>query len=204
MPGMAAKPHLVFFPFPSQGHVTPAFQLARLLHHCHGFDVTFVHTEHNRRRLLRARGPGAQAGAPGFRFAAVPDGLPPSDEDASRDDAAALLLSLPTVVPQFKDLVLSELHAASCRRLLLVSDIDPILRAAQEIGLPCVTFWITSASSFMAMQQVQHLVAKGLVPLKGTVNGYDEKLFYQKGAVWIQTLDLIPPFKIIGCLTFLF
>ena len=149
-----------------------ALQLAGLLHRCHGFDVTFVHTERNRLRLLRARGPGALAGAPGFRFAAVPDGLPPSDEDAARDDAAALLLSLPTVVPQFKDLVLSELPAASCRRLLLVSDIDPILRAAREIGLPCVTFWITSASSFMAMQQVQHLVAKGLVPLKGTVNRY--------------------------------
>ena len=166
----APKPHLVFFPFPTQGHVTPALQLARLLHHCHGFDVTFVHTEHNRRRLLRARGPGALAGAPGFRFAAVPDGLPPSDEDAARDDAAALLLSLPTVVPQFKDLVLSELPAASCRRLLVVSDVDPILRAAQEIGLPRVTFWTSSASSFMAMEQIRHLVAKGLVPLKGTVN----------------------------------
>ena len=142
MPGMAApaaKPHLVFFPFPSQGHVTPALQLARLLHHCHGFDVTFVHTERNRRRLLRARGPSALAGAPGFRFAAVPDGLPPSDEDAARD-VAALLLSLPTMVPHFKELVLSELPAASCRRLL-VSDVDPILRAAQEIGLPCVIFW---------------------------------------------------------------
>ncbi|RLN07307.1 7-deoxyloganetin glucosyltransferase-like [Panicum miliaceum] len=164
MAAPAAKSHLAFFPFPSQGHVTPAFQLARLLHHCHGFDVTFVHTEHNRRRLLRARGPGALAGEPGFRFAAVPDGLPPSDEDAARD-VAALLLSLPTMVPHFKELVLSELPAASCRRLL-VSDVDPILRAAQEIGLPCVTFWTTSASSFMVMQQVRHLVARGLVPLK--------------------------------------
>ncbi|RLM80499.1 7-deoxyloganetin glucosyltransferase-like [Panicum miliaceum] len=173
MPAPAAKPHLVFFPFPSQGHITPAFQLARLLHHCHGFDVTFVHTEHNRRRLLRARGPDALAGAPGFRFVAVPDGLPPSDEDASRD-VEALLLSLPTMVPHFKELVLSELPAASCRRLL-VSDVDPILRAAEEIGLPCVTFWITSASSFMAMQQIRHLVAKGLVPLKDAEqlrNGY--------------------------------
>ncbi|KAG2636648.1 hypothetical protein PVAP13_2NG416303, partial [Panicum virgatum] len=170
---MAAKPHLVFFPFPSQGHITPALQLAGLLHRCHGFDVTFVHTERNRRRLLRARGPGALAGAPGFRFAAVPDGLPPSDEDAARD-VAALLLSLPTMVPHFKELVLSELPTASCRRLL-VSDVDPILRAAQEIGLPSVTFWVSSASSFMAMQQVRHLVAKGLVPLKDAEqlrNGY--------------------------------
>ena len=84
------------------------------------------------------------------------------------------------MVPHFKELVLSELPAASCRRCLLVSDVDHILRAAQEIGLPCVTFWITSASSYMAMDQVRHLVAKGLVPLKGTVNSYDEELFTNK------------------------
>ena len=73
------------------------------------------------------------------------------------------------MVPHFKELVLSKLPEASCCRLL-VSNVDPILRGAQEIGLPSVTFWTTSASSFMAMQQVRHLVAKGLVPLKGTVN----------------------------------
>uniref|UniRef100_A0A804PK17 Uncharacterized protein n=1 Tax=Zea mays TaxID=4577 RepID=A0A804PK17_MAIZE len=70
-----------------------------LLHQCHGFDVT----EHNRRRLLRAL-----AGAPGFRFAAVPDGLPASDEDAAQD-MAALHMSLSTVVPHLKKLVLSQL-----------------------------------------------------------------------------------------------
>ncbi|CAL4968670.1 unnamed protein product [Urochloa decumbens] len=175
----AKKPHLVFFPFPAQGHITPAFQLATLLHHRHGFDVTFIHTEHNRRRLLRARGPGALADpAPGFRFAAVPDGLPPaSDEDAAQD-MAALHFALPTVATHFKRLVLSDSDehelpaAASC---CLVSDVDPILRAAKEIGMPRVTFWITSACSFMAMQQCRQLVAKGLVPLKDAEqlrNGY--------------------------------
>uniref|UniRef100_A0A0A9A8D3 Glycosyltransferase n=1 Tax=Arundo donax TaxID=35708 RepID=A0A0A9A8D3_ARUDO len=157
------RPHLVFFPFPAQGHVTPAFQLAKLLHHRHGFDVTFVHTEHNRRRLLRTRGPDALAGSPGFRFAAVPDGLPPSDEDAAQD-MAALHRSLETTVPHFKQLVSGlPAPATSC---CLVSDVEHILRAAEEISMPRVTFWITSASSFMAFQQCQQLVAKGLVPLK--------------------------------------
>ncbi|KAF8653064.1 hypothetical protein HU200_062504 [Digitaria exilis] len=172
---VAAKPHLVFLPFPAQGHITPAFQLASLLHRCHGFNVTFVHTEHNRRRLLRARGPDALAEAPpGFRFASVPDGLPTSDEDATQD-MDALFYSLPAMVPHFKKLVveLSELPTASC--CCLVSDIDPILRAAEDIGLPRVAFWITSASSFMALQQFPRLVAKGLVPLKDAEqlrNGY--------------------------------
>ncbi|CAL4887173.1 unnamed protein product [Urochloa decumbens] len=175
MAAPAKKPHLVFFPFPAQGHITPAFQLATLLHRRHGFDVTFVHTEHNRRRILRVRGPGALADpAPGFRFAAVPDGLPPaSDEDAAQD-MAALHFALPTVATHLKKLVLSDElpAAASC---CLVSDVDPILRAAEEIGMPRVTFWTTSSTSFMAMQQCRDLVAKGLVPLKDAEqlrNGY--------------------------------
>ncbi|CAN6278943.1 unnamed protein product [Urochloa humidicola] len=153
----AKKPHLVFFPFPAQGHITPAFQLATLLHRRHGFGVTFVHTEHNRRRLLlrAARGPPA---APGFRFAAVPDELP---SDAAQV-MAALLFSLPTAAAHFKKLVLSGDELPDLASCCLVSDVDPVLRAAEEIGMPRVTFWITSASSFMAMLQCRHLVAKGL------------------------------------------
>lgn len=77
---------------------------------------------------------------------------------------AALLFSLPTL--HFKKLVLSQLPSppASC---CLISDVDHFLRAAEDVGLPCVTFWTTSASSFLAFQQCQHLVAKGIVPLKG-------------------------------------
>ena len=76
--------------------------------------------------------------------------LDPSDATL-QGRCRALLLSLPTMVPHFKELVLSKLPEASCCRLL-VSNVDPILRGAQEIGLPSVTFWTTSASSFMAMQ----------------------------------------------------
>jgi hypothetical protein len=84
----------------------------------------------------------------------------------------ALHFSLATAVPHFKKLVLSQSQlllpspTASCC-CCLISDVDHILRAAEDIGLPCVNFWITSASSFMAFQQCQQLVAKGLVPLKG-------------------------------------
>ncbi|CAO2039339.1 unnamed protein product [Urochloa humidicola] len=89
---------------------------------------------------------------------------------------AALHFALPTVATHFKDLVLSnELELPALASCCLVSDVDPVLRAAEEIGMPRVTFWTTSASSFMAMQQCRHLVAKGLVPLKDAQqlrNGY--------------------------------
>lgn len=81
--GGAEKPHAVCMPFPAQGHVIPMMQMAKVLHR-KGFHITFVHTEYNRRRLIRSRGPDAVAGLPGFRFATIPDGLPPSDADSTQ------------------------------------------------------------------------------------------------------------------------
>jgi UDP:flavonoid glycosyltransferase YjiC (YdhE family) len=49
----ASKPHVVLIPYPAQGHVTPFLRLAKALH-ARSFHVTFVHTEFNRARLLRA------------------------------------------------------------------------------------------------------------------------------------------------------
>ncbi|KAM3258159.1 hypothetical protein ACQJBY_050103 [Aegilops geniculata] len=164
------KRHAVFFPFPAQGHVKPALQLAKLLHRCHGFQVTFVHTEHNRRRLLRSRGPGALDGVPGFLFAAVPDGLPPSEADVSQD-MGALLSTTEALVPPFRSLVSGLLPPAPC----VISDVEHVLYASKEMGLPCVTFWTSSAFAFMACQQCQRLVDMGIVPLKEAEqirNGY--------------------------------
>ncbi|CAD6257262.1 unnamed protein product [Miscanthus lutarioriparius] len=105
---MAAGWHAVFFPFPAQGHVAPALRLAKLLHVLGGVRITFVHTERNLRRLIRSGGPATVAGAPGFRFVTVPDGLPPPLSDEDEDDhspqhIAALLLSLEASVPRLRN-----------------------------------------------------------------------------------------------------
>ena len=81
------KPHAVCLPFPAQGHITPMLKLATILH-ARGFHVTFVNTEYNHRRLVRSRGAAAVSGLRDFRFATIPDGLPPSDADATQDPAA--------------------------------------------------------------------------------------------------------------------
>uniref|UniRef100_A0ACD5TCI0 Uncharacterized protein n=1 Tax=Avena sativa TaxID=4498 RepID=A0ACD5TCI0_AVESA len=166
------KPHALIFPFPAQGHIKPTLQFAKLLHHYHGFQVTFVHTEHNRRRLLRSRGPDALEGVPGFRFVAVPDGLPPSELDASQD-LAALLSAMDSLGPHFRKLV-SDLPPVSC----VVSDIWHVLYTAKDMAFPCVTLWTGNACGFMACQQCQELVDIGIVPLKDAEqlsNGYLDK-----------------------------
>ncbi|CAM0947368.1 unnamed protein product [Alopecurus aequalis] len=166
------KPHAVFFPFPVQGHIKPALQLAKLLHRVHGFQVTFVHTDHNRRRLLRSRGLGALAGVPGFRFVAVPDGLPPSELEDASQDMGALLSAMETMGPRFTKLLVSDdLPHVSC----VISDVWQVLYAAKELGLPCVTLW--TISGFMALLQCQTLVDMGIVPLKELLEETKERSY---------------------------
>jgi hypothetical protein len=67
-----------------------------------------------------------------------------------------------TLIPHFRRLV-SDLPPVAC----VISDIEHILYAAKEMGLPCVTLCTTSACALMAFQQCQPLVDMGIVPFKG-------------------------------------
>ncbi|KAF8688154.1 hypothetical protein HU200_042384 [Digitaria exilis] len=164
-------------PYPAQGHVTPMLQLAKLLH-SRGFHVTFVNNEFNHRRHLRARGPHALDGAPGFRFAAIDDGLPRSDADATQDVPALCHSTMTTCLPRFKDL-LATLDADPDRpRVTCVvadSTMTFALRAARDLGLRCATLWTASACGFITYYHYRHLVDRGLVPLRDAsqlANGY--------------------------------
>ncbi|CAJ1964882.1 unnamed protein product [Sphenostylis stenocarpa] len=77
-----SKRHVVCVPFRAQGHVNPFMQFAKLLH-CLGFHTTFVNTEFN--RFVRFHGADFVKGLPDFVFETIPDGLPPSDKDATQD-----------------------------------------------------------------------------------------------------------------------
>ncbi|KAK6121217.1 hypothetical protein DH2020_045043 [Rehmannia glutinosa] len=108
------KPHAVCIPYPAQGHINPMLKLAKLLHH-KGFHITFVNTEYNHRRLLKSRGPTALDGLPDFRFATIPDGLPPSDADATQDIPSLCTSTTTTCLEPFCEL-LSELNSSAAAR----------------------------------------------------------------------------------------
>ncbi|CAN6234601.1 unnamed protein product [Urochloa humidicola] len=161
-------PHAVMVPYPAQGHVTPMLQLAKLLH-ARGFHVTFVNNEFNHRRHLRARGPHALDGAPGFRFVAIDDGLPSSDAiDATQDIPALCHSTMTTCLPRFKHL-LASLNSDETSPPVTCVVVDSImtfaLRAARDLGLRAVTLWTASACGFVTYFHYRHLVDRGLVPL---------------------------------------
>ncbi|MCD9638444.1 hypothetical protein HAX54_022440 [Datura stramonium] len=162
------KPHALCIPFPAQGHINPMLKLAKLLH-VRGFHITFVNTEFNHRRLLKSRGPNSLVGLPSFRFESIPDGLPPSNEDATQDISSLCEACKKSCLDHFRDLVTrlndnSNFPSITC----IVSDVGMsfTLQVSQELGIPNVAFWTASGCAFWALIQYPKLVEKGYFPLK--------------------------------------
>ncbi|KAK9284707.1 hypothetical protein L1049_023883 [Liquidambar formosana] len=172
------KPHAVCVPFPAQGHVSPMMQLAKLVH-SRGFHVTFVNTEFNHGRLLRSRGPESVKGLEDFRFETIPDGLPPSDRDATQDVPAICDSTSKNCLVPFKELLV---------KLNSSSDVPPVTcvisdgiagfgrNAAKELGIPEVQFWTASACGFMGYLQFSVLIERGVVPFKDESFNHDGTL----------------------------
>ncbi|XP_059638381.1 7-deoxyloganetin glucosyltransferase-like [Cornus florida] len=169
---MLERPHAVCIPYPAQGHINPMLKLAKLLHF-KGFHITFVNTEFNHQRLLKSRGPDSLNGLSSFRFETIPDGLPPSDANATQDIPSLCASTSKHGLAQFRDLLsklnnttLSNVPPVSC----IVSDgaMAFTVEAAEELGIPEVIFWTTSACGFMGYAQYPALIEKGFAGFKGT------------------------------------
>ncbi|CAL9215914.1 unnamed protein product [Arabidopsis halleri] len=165
---VAQKPHVVCVPYPAQGHINPMMKVAKLLY-AKGFHVTFVNTVYNHNRLLRSRGSNAVDGLPSFRFESIPDGLPETDVDVTQDIPTLCESTMKHYLAPFKEL-LRQINAGddvppvSC----IISDgcMSFTLDAAEELGVPEVLFWTTSACGFLAYLYYYRFIEKGLSPLK--------------------------------------
>ncbi|KAF7803729.1 7-deoxyloganetin glucosyltransferase-like [Senna tora] len=168
-----SKPHVVMTPCPLQGHLNSFLKLAKLLH-SRGFFVTFVNTDFNHARLLNSRGPHALHGLPDFRFESIPDGLPPSDINATQDIASLCQSTRNNCLLPFKNLLERLNHNASKSNgavppvTCLISDVvmSFTIQAAQQLCLPIALYWPASAVSFLAVWHCRTLLHKGLIPFK--------------------------------------
>ncbi|CAL0319264.1 unnamed protein product [Lupinus luteus] len=174
------KLHAVCIPYPAQGHISPMLKLAKLLHF-RGFHITFVNTEYNHKRFLKARGSDFLNALPSFHFETIHDGLPQSDNlDATQDIPSLSDSTRKNCLPHFRNLLSklnndSNIPPVSC----VFSDgaMSFTADAAQELGIPIVMFWTMSACGFMGYLQYSKLVQKGILPLKDSsyiTNGYLE------------------------------
>lgn len=177
------KPHAVFIPYPSQSHIKALLKLSKLLHH-RGFHITFVNTEFNHRRFLKSQGPNSLDGLPDFRFEAIPDGLPPSDnhEDATQDiPLLCRYIRNRSMVSPFLELLTKLNQTASASSGVINPPVSCIVsdglmlyttEVAEKIGVPDLKFFPFSACGFMGFRHSRTLMEKGIVPLKGKFIDY--------------------------------
>ncbi|XP_050271438.1 7-deoxyloganetin glucosyltransferase-like [Quercus robur] len=176
---VADKPHAVCIPLPIQSHMKAMLKLSKLLLH-EGFHITFVNTEFNHQRFMKSRGPNSLDGLPDFRFETIPDGLPPSDINATQDipSLCESIMNNYFLAP-FSDLLVKLNSATSDNPPVtcIVSDAGMVftITAAQEFKIPIVLFFTLSACTVMGIQQIPSLKDKGIIPLKDEsylTNGY--------------------------------
>ncbi|KAL5825834.1 hypothetical protein ACOSQ3_021897 [Xanthoceras sorbifolium] len=165
----AIKPHAICIPYPAQGHIIPLLQFAKLLH-SKGFHITFVNSEFNHRRLIRSKGPDCLKGLPDdFRLETIPDGLPPSDRDATQHLPSLSDSLQKTGLTPFLKLIeklnsSGQVPPVSC--VVADSVMSFGLKAAKILGIKDVTFWSASACGLLGYWQFDELVTRGLLPFK--------------------------------------
>lgn len=203
------KPHAVLVPYPAQGHVNPFMQLAKLLQ-SRGFHITFVNSEFNHRRLIRSKGPDSVKGSEDFRFETIPDGLPPSDCDATQNIPALSYSIQKTCLAPFIEL-LTKLNSSAL-------DVPPVtcivtdgamgfaIDAAEKLGIPGVQFWTASACGFLAYLHYSDLVKRGIVPFGGSTfcHLFICRLFLFVCFFGNYKILFIPCRLYIGCANFIF
>ncbi|KAL9260995.1 7-deoxyloganetin glucosyltransferase-like protein [Drosera capensis] len=181
------KPHAVCVPIPAQGHINPMMKLAKLLHH-RGFHITFVNTEYNHNRLLKSRGPSALDGIPSFRFEAIPDGLPPSDNPDVTQDGTSMLDSMErTCLGPFMELV-GSLDGPPVSCVIADAVLMFTVEAAEKLGVRMVQLWTASVCAFLGFVHCRDLLDRGVVPLKDEsylTNGYLDETVID----WIPTME---------------
>ncbi|PIN09941.1 UDP-glucuronosyl and UDP-glucosyl transferase [Handroanthus impetiginosus] len=180
------KPHAVLVPFPAQGHTFPMMQLASLLH-TRGFFITFVNTEFNHRRLIRSKGQEWVKGFKDFQFETIPEGLPPSDRNATQDPATLCDSIRKNCYPVFRDLLGKLVSSVELPRIsCIISDgvMSFAIKAGAEFGIEVFQLWTASACGFMGYLQYAELIKRGIIPFK------DEN-FVEKGLLDTQ-IDWIP------------
>jgi hypothetical protein len=174
-----AEAHVLVFPFPIQGHINCMLHFATALVGA-GVHVTFLHTDHNLRRL--AGRASSAAGSPRLRFLSVPDGLP-DDHPRSASALPELYKSLAAgATGPFRALLAPSSSigtgSPSPNNLAAGADVDQpvvtclvadgllpwVIDAAEELSVPAIIFRTASACSFLAFLSAPKLFELGELP----------------------------------------
>ncbi|XVE76470.1 hypothetical protein DITRI_Ditri12bG0175800 [Diplodiscus trichospermus] len=160
-------PHVVFLPYPRQGHFKPMLKLAELLSYAN-FQVTFVNTEYVHDRFLSSIDIQAfYRRCPKFQFLSIPDGLP---ADHPRSTLYDLLWPMTAATkPALRQLLVSLSGKAGRQQhpTCLIADgilSSSVIDATEEFGIPVLAFRTFSACCILTYFHLSKLIEEGEIP----------------------------------------
>lgn len=164
-----ATVHAVVFPYPSQGHINPMFQLvSRLLER--GFYITFINTEHNHERILKNGASEGLLSSPNLRFVLTPDGLPP-EHGRLNENVAEFMEMIDKLQPLLLEKLVEIVSTSAPIRPVTCIISDSVCSWMQDVAdavnLPRVVLWTTPVHASLAYCSYSLLKSKGFVPFKG-------------------------------------
>lgn len=185
------KPHVVMMPYPLLGHIMPLLHLSKLLA-ARGFAITFITSEFNVRKMLRAK---QELNNLGIKLVGIPDGLQETQERECMTEPEEFLASLIYMHTCFDKLVGTMVEEEGLTIACIISD-SSLLETqdvANKLRIPRVSFWPNSLTTFACSISLPKIMAASpnLDPFKAQV--------YKNGAG--ELLDCIPGISEIGTCT---
>ncbi|GLJ25454.1 hypothetical protein SUGI_0487360 [Cryptomeria japonica] len=162
-------PHAVIIPYPVQGHINPLIRLSEKLA-SHGIIITFVNTDFNHCKMMKARNRHGILQDPSFniRFVQVTDGLP---FDFKRTAVSVEFFNaLMTTMRASAEDLLDKLLIQSCEppvSCVIGSSFLPwTIDIAKKFELPFVAFWSQAVSVQVIYRHLSMIIDNGDFPPK--------------------------------------
>lgn len=161
------KKHLLFFPLPLQGHITPILQLADILHRSSdSFSITVIHTRFNAPNPLHY---------PHFTFRPIDDGLSEADTSGLSVFDLAYLINRRCLEP-FTSCLNELFSSGSDDYAALIS--DPAFHftrdVAERFGLKRFVLRTSGVANFRIFTMLSMFLEKGYLPMQA--NGLEDPI----------------------------
>ncbi|XP_074321005.1 7-deoxyloganetic acid glucosyltransferase-like isoform X1 [Silene latifolia] len=162
----STSPHVIIFPLPAQGHITPMLNLAQLFCHAN-FQVTlFITTQYLERLTLYTDTKTRFAGYPGFRFQPIPN-EPPSRQLTCHEDLMGWIAELVQGLAVDATPILQKMINGGDVSCMVVDGwLSFAYQVGNECGIPVISFRCPSACCVWAYFSTPNLIQLGQVPFQ--------------------------------------
>ena len=164
---MSKVSRVLAIPFPAQGHVIPMMELVRKIAQ-HGIRVTFVNTDFNHKRVMKALSNKDDDSGDLIHLVSVPDGLEPGED---RNDIGKLFDVLPLRMrADLVDLIEninSARHDSKISCVIADGAMSWAMEVAEDMGIKRAFFWPASTATLSSLRSIHKLIQDAVLDTDG-------------------------------------